>query len=224
MRWLAPLCLISLPACGADPEGGIEFGGATGAEPISSLSAAISWQTTDDDSTRYAIFASEAPGGQDFANPDTVTEAGAIRGPLSGLQPGVDTYVVVRAMDQDGNTDDNTVEIVARAGDPVSLAADLQSIYDRRCAYAGCHAAELPAEALDLSPGAAYAATVGVEAIQCSPSRLLVAAGAPGDSYMIDKINGQDMCAGVPMPRTGNVNSVDVQILGDWIAEGALDN
>lgn len=222
MRRIALLFVIA--ACSDPTPSGPAFDGATGAEPISSISAAISWIPTDDDSTRYAIYASDTPGGQDFSSPSTITERGAIRGPLSGLSAGADTYVVVRAMDENDDTDDNTVEVVARAGDPVSLSGDVQVIYDRYCAYPGCHAAELPAENLDLSPGSSHAATVGVDATQCSPARLLVAAGDPDASYLIDKIVGQDMCSGVPMPRTGNVNSVDVQIISDWIAEGAADN
>jgi hypothetical protein len=222
VRWT--LAAFALVGCSEPGTSAPMFGGATGAEPISSLSAAISWELTDDDEARYAIYASETPGGQIFDEPATLTERGATGGPLTGLEPGRTYYVVVRARDAEGNEDDNTVEVTASSGEPVSLAGDVQTIYDRRCAYGGCHANDLPAEGLDLSAGASHGATVGVEAVQCAPARLLVAPGQPEASYMIDKIIERDMCAGVRMPRTGNVNSVDIQILSDWITEGALDN
>lgn len=215
---------LALVGCSDPGSVGPVFGGAAGAEAISSLSAAISWEPTTEDGTRYAIYASDTPGGQSFDEPATITEAGAVAGPLTGLEAGRTYYVVVRAIAPDGTEDDNTVEITASSGAPVSLAGSVQTIYDRRCAYGGCHANDLPAQGLDLSAGASHAATVGVAATQCDGGRLLVAPGEPELSYLIDKIIDRDICAGVRMPRTGNVNSVDVQILSDWIAEGALDN
>jgi hypothetical protein len=89
------------------------------------------------------------------------------------------------------------------AVDPASApryGSNIQPIYDRSCAVAGCHAGVAPAQGLDLSPGRSFASTVG----RRSTEALGVAIVEPGDpdaSYLVRKIRGDAGIAGVMMPQ-----------------------
>lgn len=89
------------------------------------------------------------------------------------------------------------------AVDPASApryASNIQPIYDRSCAVAGCHASVAPAQALDLSPGRSYAATVNRRSTE-TPALSLVEPGDPDASYMVRKIRGDAGIAGELMPQ-----------------------
>jgi hypothetical protein len=113
----------------------------------------------------------------------------------------------------------------------VSLASNIQPIYDRSCALSGCHVGAVPAGALDLSRGRAFDDTVGVPAV--GSSLQLVRAGAPEDSYLVRKIEGGPDIAGELMPQgcpgrplNGAVclSADDIAAIRTWITECALDN
>jgi hypothetical protein len=89
------------------------------------------------------------------------------------------------------------------AVDPASApryASNIQPIYDRSCGVAGCHASVAPAQALDLSPGRSYAATVNRRSTQIA-ARDLVEPGDPDASYLVQKIRGDAGIGGVLMPQ-----------------------
>lgn len=89
------------------------------------------------------------------------------------------------------------------AVDPASApqyATNIQPIYDRSCAVAGCHASGVPAQGLDLSPGRSYAATVRRRSTEVF-SLSIVAPGDPDASYLVRKIRGDAGIAGVLMPN-----------------------
>jgi hypothetical protein len=55
------------------------------------------------------------------------------------------------------------------------------------------------------------------------PSRLLVAAGAPQSSYLLDKLLGVNLCSGQRMPLRGSpLSQSQLDIVQTWIATGAL--
>lgn len=78
--------------------------------------------------------------------------------------------------------------------------SNIQPIYDRSCAVAGCHASVAPAQALDLSPGRSYAATVNRRSTQIAALDL-VEPRESDDSYLVRKIRGDPGIAGVLMPQ-----------------------
>jgi hypothetical protein len=88
------------------------------------------------------------------------------------------------------------------------------------CGDANCHGGGAPAQGLNLSSAAnALAGLVGVGANECD-DRLRVAAGAPADSYLINKLTGEGLCAGERMPRgrpalsTAQIDTVRAWITG----------
>lgn len=94
------------------------FNGVVGANKVSGDSASLQWSVATDDITassdiQYLIYMASSPGAQDYSWPTLVTEPGEIQPTLAGLSAGKDYYVVVKAMDQSGNIDSNTREIIA---------------------------------------------------------------------------------------------------------------
>ncbi|MDH5327800.1 MAG: fibronectin type III domain-containing protein [Gammaproteobacteria bacterium] len=75
----------------------------------------LRWAAANDNQSasqaiRYAIYIAQASGTHDFSNPDVTALAGSVSYTLTGLAPGNTYYFVVRAMDEAGNLDTNTVE------------------------------------------------------------------------------------------------------------------
>jgi hypothetical protein len=72
---------------------------------------------------------------------------------------------------------------------------------------------------MNLSSAAnALANLVGVPANECD-NRLRVAPGAPANSYLINKLTGQDICAGERMPRGGTpLSSAQIDTIRAWIS------
>ncbi len=91
------------------------FSGIRDAGSITTTSMVIGWNPATDNITpperiQYLIYISTTPGGQDFTNPNFVTDPGATSFTITGLNPNTTYYIVVRAKDERGNVDNNTVE------------------------------------------------------------------------------------------------------------------
>jgi hypothetical protein len=91
------------------------FSGLETAQAISETSIALSWTAATDDVTPssailYLIYMSMASGGQDFSAPSFTTAAGATTHTVTGLSSSTTYCFVVRAKDEAGNIDSNTVE------------------------------------------------------------------------------------------------------------------
>ncbi len=94
------------------------FNGADSANKVSGESVSLHWSAATDNITassdiQYLIYMASASGAQDYSWPTMVTESGELQPTLAGLNAGKNYYVVVRAMDQSGNIDSNTWEIIA---------------------------------------------------------------------------------------------------------------
>jgi hypothetical protein len=83
-----------------------------------------------------------------------------------------------------------------------------------------CHSPPAPSASLDLTAGTGYGALVGVPSEQCA-QRLLVSPGNPGESYLLDKIVGQNLCSGTQMPKSAPLSASQIQAVSDWICTGA---
>ena len=108
-------------------------------------------------------------------------------------------------------------------GGGLSYADDIEPIMVENCTSMGCHGSgPMPAqEGLRLSVGDGYDNLVGVTADQCG-GRLLVEPGQPGNSYLLDKILGINLCSGTKMPKMGPGLSVEESdLVSQWICGGA---
>jgi hypothetical protein len=108
-------------------------------------------------------------------------------------------------------------------GPPVSFAADVQPIFTASCALAGCHSGPAPIAAMNLSAGQAYANIVNVPSIEVLLMRVLP--GDPANSYLFMKITNAPGIIGVPMPFGAfPLPAAQITTIGNWIAQGALNN
>lgn len=110
----------------------------------------------------------------------------------------------------------------------VSLANDLQPMFNASCAANACHGGAMPREGLDLrSASSSYATLVGVFATTAGcASRLRVEPGSPSTSYVVNKLTGVDLCGGSQMPGGAEPpwTSAQLDLVRAWIANGAPNN
>ncbi|MBL8714998.1 MAG: fibronectin type III domain-containing protein [Myxococcales bacterium] len=91
------------------------FAGLKTATAKSESEVALTWDAASDaltppDRIAYRVYVALSTGGQDFKKSWATTPAGAVSTTISDLLPGTRYFIVVRAVDQSGNEDDNTVE------------------------------------------------------------------------------------------------------------------
>ena len=103
------------------------FSGLSGIDSVTTTSMALSWLPATDNITpseriQYLIYISATPGGQNFTNPNFVSDMGAASYTITGLNPDTTYYIVVRAKDEAGNIDGNTVEESATTLMPPDVA------------------------------------------------------------------------------------------------------
>jgi hypothetical protein len=109
-------------------------------------------------------------------------------------------------------------------GPTVSFSSQVQPIFTASCANAGCHTGTRPAGKLTLASGSSYADLVNVAASSCS-CRLRVKPSAVSQSYLVNKLLGQDLCSGSQMPKAGSsLPSANLAAINGWICEGAPKN
>ncbi len=104
-------------------------------------------------------------------------------------------------------------------GTTVSLASDLQPLFDSRCL--ACHGAGGEG-GLNLTAEVSRANLVGVESTGYAPQQRVVSANA-GDSILYQKVNGAGG-VGNRMPLGSILDPSEVEMIRVWIVQGALDN
>ena len=100
------------------------FGGVETATATSSSQIDLTWTAATDDVSAsanivYLVYISTTSGGQDFLTPSYTTAAGVTSFTVSGLASSTTYYFVVRAKDEAGNVETNTVEVSATTLDAV---------------------------------------------------------------------------------------------------------
>jgi hypothetical protein len=116
-------------------------------------------------------------------------------------------------------------------GDPVSFTNNIQPIFGRSCAIAGCHIPPVLNAGLDMSPAVVYANTVNVKSTQ----RLNLDRIEPGDpdrSYLLSKMTGQNIigvfmpqgCPGAPLNGAQCPTPDEIEAIRTWILECAPAN
>lgn len=106
-------------------------------------------------------------------------------------------------------------------GDAVGYAETIEPIFVDNCTAMGCHGFPMPKEGLDLRAGNGYALMVGVVANQCD-GLLRVEAGNPASSYVLNKLQGVDLCFGTRMPKADPLETAEIDLIAAWICHGAL--
>lgn len=91
------------------------FAGLTSATAVSGARIDLAWGAASDDTTApgnivYDVYVATVSGGQTFGTPSYSTSPGATSMPVIGLTANSTYYFVVRARDEAGNQDSNTVE------------------------------------------------------------------------------------------------------------------
>ena len=68
----------------------------------------------------------------------------------------------------------------------------------------------------------AIAQQVGIPSVECCGQLQMIEAGHPERSYVLRKLQGQNLCAGSQMPLAQPAfSSDDLQTVADWICQGA---
>ena len=98
-------------------------------------------------------------------------------------------------------------------------------VFTPTCAVAGCHLSPNAQLGQDLSEGMALASIVGVRSAEM-PALFRVEAGDPAHSYLILKLEGDpNVILGDRMPLGGPyLSQVEIDVIRQWILDGALDN
>lgn len=105
-----------------------------------------------------------------------------------------------------------------------TLSAIQVRIFDTSCAVSGCHAGSNPQLGMSLEAGQAFASIVNVPSVERA-DLLRIDPGNPDDSYLLKKIRGDGDIVGMRMPLgRSNLSADDIELVRQWIQDGALDN
>ena len=96
------------------------------------------------------------------------------------------------------------------------------NVFTPTCATSGCHAGSNPAASLNLEAANSYAMLVGVASTQDAGIQR-VNPNNPNLSYLIQKMEGTAATGNV-MPPTGSIEQADIDIVRQWITDGAIDD
>jgi hypothetical protein len=110
------------------------------------------------------------------------------------------------------------------AGDPIDPTATFtrvqNEIFTPTCGQLACHDSLGHQESLILSPGRAYAMTVGVASVE-NPAVARVSPSDPANSYLYRKVTGAGI-TGDRMPQNGPyLSDAQTKLIRDWIRRGA---
>jgi hypothetical protein len=117
----------------------------------------------------------------------------------------------------DASTAD-AVQITCPQSAPISFKTDVVPLIGHCSLGDGCHGVGR----LMTWP---YQALVNVPAADCTDQRVIVKPGDPSASYLVEKLLGVGMCAGLRMPLRGTpLSETDMATIEAWICQGAPNN
>ena len=96
------------------------------------------------------------------------------------------------------------------------------SVLTPDCATSSCHAGANPAAGLNLEAAQSYTNLVGILSSQ-EPTLQRVEQGDPANSYLIRKLSGT-ADTGEVMPPSGGLSQPEIDVIRQWISDGALDD
>lgn len=115
------------------------------------------------------------------------------------------------------------VPVIPSGNMPISFSADVQPIFTRSCAKSGCHIPATAPFGFVLEQGQAYANLVGVTSAE-DPLLKRVDPGRSDLSYIIRKLEGNALGDRMPADGPPYLPDAEIQLIKDWIDQGALDN
>jgi hypothetical protein len=208
------------------------FAGVSGARNVGPTSVDLYWNTpaTDDQTPAgaiiYVAYQASTSNGEVFGDagaPVATSMPGATFMTITGLNPATTYYWVVRAEDRAGNIEADVTQTSATT--LVSFSQNVVVVLGQHCAVVGCHIPGSPPNGLVMTPSQAYSNLVGVPVVEY-PSLLRVKPSDAADSYVYLKVtNTAPSGTQMPPPSTGDsLSNTEINILKDWINEGALQN
>jgi hypothetical protein len=116
-----------------------------------------------------------------------------------------------------------------RPGAEVSLSENVQPVFTFNCAVSGCHDRAIGESGLVLEEGSLFDASTGI--VDVASQQALLLRVQPFDSqasYLIHKLQGTQGTVGgggeqMPFGATP-LDDATIQVIRDWIDEGAQDN
>jgi hypothetical protein len=105
-------------------------------------------------------------------------------------------------------------------GGPITLARDIQPIFQEKCARAGCHLGSSAAQGMDLSEGQAHQNTVNVPSAY-QEDLIRVVPRDSANSFLYQKISEDNPLFGTRMPQGGTLLSTEIDLIRRWIDDGA---
>ena len=160
-----------------------------------------------------------ASAGQSVASPSSVTDTEIhVTVPADAVSGDVEVQGV-----PDGP--DSNAEFLNAIAGPVSLAQNVQPVFNRYCAAGGCHGGSFPQKGLNLSTTASsYAGLVGVTSAEVAPRNRVVKFDSPS-SWLMDTHEDPSPSFGDQMPQLlPPLSTSTIQVLRDWIDQGAANN
>ena len=219
------------------------FSGVESATASGGTNIIVTWSAASDDTTptseiRYQIYAS-----LDATNKGLVRETvtGVTSHKLIYLEPASNYFITVEAVDNAGNSNDNSAQVSASTDAEVSLSLDIQPVLEAACATAGCHDSATQLHEVNLSSASAtYATLIDVPIHHCGGQGALRVASGGGvtaveSSQLLNILdwesttpcieNGGTMAIQMPPPDSGQeLDHEFVHILEHWITDNAPNN
>jgi hypothetical protein len=105
---------------------------------------------------------------------------------------------------------------------PATFSKIQEQIFDKSCAFAGCHAGSSPPAGLNLTKGISYTNLVNVTSFLNSNYKR-VEPGNSSNSFIIKMLRNTGE-GSRQMPPSGKLNEDLLQLIENWINEGAENN
>lgn len=103
-----------------------------------------------------------------------------------------------------------------------SFSDDIAPIFASLCSNDGCHSTRTASAGLVLESNVARTNLVNISATSES-GKTRVIPGNSTDSYVIIKLEGRQN-SGSKMPLTGSISGTQIQLIKNWIDQGAKNN
>jgi hypothetical protein len=115
------------------------------------------------------------------------------------------------------------IPVIPPGNAPIRFSSDVQPIFTRSCAKFGCHIPATAPFGFVLEQGQAYANLVDVQSAE-DPTLKRVEPGRSDLSYIIRKLEGTGLGDRMPADGPPYLPDAEIQLIKDWIDQGALDN
>jgi hypothetical protein len=112
----------------------------------------------------------------------------------------------------------------------VSLSRDVQPIFNRSCALSGCHSGGSPQAGMSLVAGKIFDPVTGAVGVpsQEAPGLKRIDPGSSLSSYLVAKLEDEQASVGGSGSRmpfgSPPLDSIEIQVIREWIDQGAQDN